>query len=105
MKLRYIQRQLFRLLLFLIIAIFLAGTLRAYGSAGAAASATSTATAMLQTKNYATLTETPQVTPVPNPDTVAANTTGIIVFAIIIAVIVLVGASLGMGRPHKKKSI
>ena len=104
MKPHHTPHTLSRLLLVLIAAIFLAGNLLAATSTSAVASAASKATTTLQSKKDAALTPMPQATPVPTQSMVAANTTGIIVFAIVIAVIVLVGTSLGMRRPQKKQS-
>ena len=88
------------IIFFLFVAAFLVGTLHATYPAGAVFPASAAATAVYQTGNFANLTPTPVPTPIP----VSAHTTGIIILAIVIVIIVLVGAILGVKRPHKQKS-
>jgi hypothetical protein len=104
MKPLHPPRTRFSLILVLVTATFLAGSLPAFESVGAASSASPVVPVVFQIENYANLTPTLDPTPVATPVPISADTTGIIVLAIVIVIIVLVGASQGLKGPHKKKS-
>ena len=104
MKPLHNPRLLISLIIVLAGAIFLAGTLRSPVSVRAAPINMLAATANFRTENAANLTPTPEPTTVPTSVLVSADTTGIIVFAIVIVIIVLVSAFLGLSGPRKKRS-
>jgi hypothetical protein len=98
MKSFHIPRALVILFLVVVVGIFLAGSLLAFQIVGAAASNTPTPTAKLQSGNDAEATPEPVATPA----LMSADTTGIIALAILIVIIVLVGAVLGGRWPRRK---
>jgi hypothetical protein len=79
---------------------FLAGVLHAFDTARAAPDTPAAISGHLGGYK-ASLTPTPVPTPVP----VSGDTTGIIGLAMVIVVIVLVGAVMGTNRPMKKKTL
>jgi hypothetical protein len=94
MKPAHIPRILIIISIILIAATFLAGVLHAFGSARAATPATpASAGHPAETE----LTPTPVPTPVP----VSGDTTGIIALAMLIVIIVLVGAIIGANKPKR----
>ena len=109
MKPLQIPRLSFILVLFLVIVIFLAGTLRTFSPTRAATAPTATVTTSNPTAADTSLTPTPAPTltptPIPTPMPASADTTGIIALAIVIVIIVLVGTTLGGRRPQKNKTI
>jgi hypothetical protein len=96
-------RSLTMTVLILVAVTFLAGTLRTFDSARAVALNTPTAPTLNQTGSDATLTPTAEPTQVQKPVLVSADTTGIIALAIVIVMVVVVGALLGSSRPRKKQ--
>ena len=99
MKPAHIPRTLIILSIFLVAVTFLAGVLHAFDSARAA-SATPAVIASHQTENETELTPTPAS----NLCSVSGDTTGIIALAIVIVIIVLVGAVMGTNKPYQKKT-
>jgi hypothetical protein len=104
MKLFHLTRTRFSFILVLVTASFLAGSLPAFYSVGAASSASPVTTVVSHIENYADLTPTQEPTSLAPPVPISADTTGIIVLAIVIVIIVLFGASQGLIRGNKKKS-
>ena len=100
-----IPRSLIIFIFILVAVTLLAGTLHAFASARAVTLDTPTAAAIIQIGSDVTpaATPTPEPTPVKKPLLVSADTTGIIALAIVIVMIVVVGALLGSSRPGKKK--
>jgi len=93
-------RSLVVFILALVIVILLTGTSNAFVSVHAATITAPTATVSPVVNTNNTLTPTQ----LPTPIQVSADTTGIIILAILIASTVLVGAILGQRRFRKKKA-
>jgi hypothetical protein len=94
-----IPRLLIILSMVLVAVIFMAGVLHAFGTAQAASTTPAPLAGQLA-KSDIELTPTPALPPA----SVSGDTTGIIALAILIVVIVLVGAVLGGNKPYNKKT-
>jgi hypothetical protein len=103
MKLLNIPRSLFSIIVVLLAAIFLVGSLRAFDSVHASFAA-STATAVIQVEDNTRPALAPGSTPIPAPVLASADTSGVIVLSVLIVIIVAVGAFLGTRRPRKKSA-